>query len=363
MLMYKTTNDIYYVAGLGMSKVVASSIQQYAVHKGWLQLLTHTAQEYGLDTNRYFPQSECNFQQLQTYDIRHIRAIHFQMVNDSKDKLFSVKAAKNITPLTFSHCSLLFWTAPNILTLLKDISEYCIILGSPIRTRFNETPSGDVELWFFNNEPLNKESHVTYVGVALYIATIIEIIKQTTGQKLPPIDVFLMDWPYLDYTTSQFEQVQECHIHLGAPVRKLLIKKKHLSLPLISSDPAIYPQMRTQLRKQKATLESKDIILQIYKTLDDFPHLADVSAPKICALMLMSSRTMHRRLEEVGSSYRDVIEKYKLEKALQLLNQPNIMMTEIAFQLGFSDLSSFSRAFRRWSGISPSQLKQNNTVI
>ncbi len=345
-----------------MDKALTNNIQQYAVHKGWLQLLIQAAKEYHLDTNNYFLPSDSNSQQLQAFDLRHMREIHFQMVNDSQDRLFPVKAAKKITPLTFSHCSLLFWTAPDLLTLLKDISEYSIILGSPIRTRFNETPSGDVELWFFNNEPLNKESHVTYVGVTLYIATIIEIIKQTTGDKQPPIDILLVDWPYPDYSTGQFEQALKCRIHLGAPVRKLLIKQQHLSLPLISADPDLYPQMQVQLRKQKAALESKDIILQIYKTLDEFPHLADISASKICALMLMSNRTMHRRLEEVGSSYRDVIEKYKLEKALQLLNQPNIMMTEIAFQLGFSDLSSFSRAFKRWSGTSPSQLKRHNTT-
>ncbi|MDX2321902.1 MAG: helix-turn-helix transcriptional regulator [Moritella sp.] len=346
-----------------MDKILTNSIQQYAIHKGWLQLLIQAAQEYGLDTDHYFPESNFGIQPLRSYDVRQMRAIHLQMLNDSKDTLFSVKAAKNINPLTFSHCSLLFWTAPNLLTLLKDISEYSIILGSPFRIRFNEMSNGDVELWFFNNEPLNKESHVTYLGVTLYIATIIEIINQTTGNKLPPIDIFLMHWPYIDCSIDKFEAGQECHIHLGSPVRKLLIKQQHLSLPLISNDSAIYPQMLTQLRKQKATLESKDIILQIYKTLDEFPHLADISAPKISALILMSSRTMHRRLEEVGSSYRDVIEKYKLEKALQLLNQPNIMMTEIAFQLGFADLSSFSRAFRRWSGISPSQLHKNNTVI
>lgn len=341
-----------------MAKTLTNSIQQYAVHKGWLQLLMQTAQQYGLDTNHYSPQPESN-QLSQNYDVRHMRSMHLQMIKDSKDKLFSVKAAKHVTPLTFSHCSLLFWTAPNLLTLLQDISEYSIILGAPIRTRFNQTPNGDVELWFFDNEPLNKASHVTNIGIALYIATLIEIINQTTANKLPPIDIFLRRWGYVDYPTSQFEAVQGCNIHLGAPVRKLLIKQQHLSLPLMSSDPAIYPQMRTEVRKQKAALESKNIILQIHKTLDDLPNLADISAPKICAIMLMSSRTMHRRLEDVGTNYRDVIEKYKLEKALQLLNQPNIMMTEIAFQLGFSDLSSFSRAFRRWSGISPSQLQKN----
>ncbi|WP_414477928.1 helix-turn-helix domain-containing protein [Photobacterium damselae] len=80
----------------------------------------------------------------------------------------------------------------------------------------------------------------------------------------------------------------------------------------------------------------------------------------IASYLGISFRTLNRRLAEAETSYRSILQEYRLEKALNLLNNDKINMAEIAFRLGFSDLSTFSRAFKRWTGECPSKLNINN---
>lgn len=327
----------------------------YYIHPGWMSLLTKAAEKANVDALNGISARTVMSESTQKMDVRKIREIHYQMYLDSGNPTFSLDAAKQVTPLTFDSYSLCLWTSPNLLTLLKDAVAFCIAVSSPIRLSFHLTPQGDAEIWLFNQEPLNKESHITHLGVTLYMATLVQIIHQTTDYQLNELAVELINWPYADDRLAEFESIMQCQISTGYPVRKIRIMRKYLNKPLITQSPEIYANVRSLLLKKSAQLEANDILLQVYNTLDKQPNLESLSAESIASQMLYSVRTLNRRLAEVGTSYRSVVEKYKLEKALQLLNQPHANITEIAFQLGFSDLSTFSRAFKRWTGCSPTK--------
>ncbi len=67
----------------------------------------------------------------------------------------------------------------------------------------------------------------------------------------------------------------------------------------------------------------------------------------------MSYRSMQRRLAESGTTFRQLFEQCRHELAEQYVNNGDLNMTEITFMMGFSELSSFSRAYKRWTGHSP----------
>ncbi len=74
----------------------------------------------------------------------------------------------------------------------------------------------------------------------------------------------------------------------------------------------------------------------------------------VAALLCTSERTLKRWLQDEGVSFRDLRQASRLAKANQLLANPTYSLTEVAARLSFSDLSSFSQAYRRWTGIAPS---------
>jgi AraC-like DNA-binding protein len=79
----------------------------------------------------------------------------------------------------------------------------------------------------------------------------------------------------------------------------------------------------------------------------------DVTARRIA----LSGRTLQRRLEESGTSYRAILDEVRRERALALLGDPHICIAEIGAAVGFGDARAFYRAFRRWTGTTPAMAR------
>lgn len=84
------------------------------------------------------------------------------------------------------------------------------------------------------------------------------------------------------------------------------------------------------------------------------------SAERAARALAMSVRTLHRHLEQEGTSFRHLLDQFRHEKAVAMLRTRRHSIAEVAFLLGYSELSAFYRAFRRWTGRSPADLRDEN---
>jgi AraC-like DNA-binding protein len=73
-------------------------------------------------------------------------------------------------------------------------------------------------------------------------------------------------------------------------------------------------------------------------------------------------RTLQRRLEQEGTTYHDVLESVRRALAELYMNDDSLSFVDIAFLLGYSDLSAFSRAFKRWHGVAPTHRRARQSV-
>jgi AraC-like DNA-binding protein len=76
----------------------------------------------------------------------------------------------------------------------------------------------------------------------------------------------------------------------------------------------------------------------------------------------LSSRTLRRHLEEQGSSFRQLQEEVRLALAEELLAIGSLSQEDIAARLGYSEVSNFLHAFKRWKGQTPGQYRQTRTA-
>ena len=77
----------------------------------------------------------------------------------------------------------------------------------------------------------------------------------------------------------------------------------------------------------------------------------------VAKAMRMSPRSLQRLLMQQGTSFSQLLERDRRQKAVQLLVKEDLAMSEIARMLGYSDPSNFGRAVRKWTGQSPKQLR------
>lgn len=80
------------------------------------------------------------------------------------------------------------------------------------------------------------------------------------------------------------------------------------------------------------------------------------------AALRMSPRTLQRRLEDEGLRLSALIDDVRAQAARRHLEDPRIPLIDVAFRLGFSDLATFSRAFRRWTGMPPGAYRRRNNA-
>ncbi len=145
---------------------------------------------------------------------------------------------------------------------------------------------------------------------------------------------------------------------LGCPIRdssawSLVIPSAVLDLPLIHADPVVRGVLVPSLPPPTA---SPGIVRRLAAVLDAAEAPSAVPAPSAARSLGLSERSLNRRLEEAGTSVRALRAEAVRRRAEALLSQ-GMAVGEVAQALGFATTSSFSRAWRRWTGTSPTRRK------
>ncbi|MBB3018746.1 AraC-like DNA-binding protein [Microvirga lupini] len=146
--------------------------------------------------------------------------------------------------------------------------------------------------------------------------------------------------------------------HFRAPVRfnqevaTLVFPAEDLKRKVAGADPLLHAMLEERLRQMRANAGSEfsDDIRRLLRTRLTSTRC---SAEDIADLLAMHRRTLSRRLKDGGSGYRTIINEIRFEIARQLLHETDVSLAQIAAALGYSEASAFTRAFRRWSGQTP----------
>jgi AraC-like DNA-binding protein len=133
-----------------------------------------------------------------------------------------------------------------------------------------------------------------------------------------------------------------------------------LNLPNCLGDAAVSDFLTGHLEREIGSLQADvsvraALLRRITPALSDgVPQAADIARD-----MGMSERTLYRRLAAEGLTFRDVLTEAQSSLAKDLLRDSDNSIAEIAFLTGFSEQSTFSRAFKRWFGQAPAQFRHN----
>lgn len=103
-----------------------------------------------------------------------------------------------------------------------------------------------------------------------------------------------------------------------------------------------------------AELRSESLARQVKQLIEPRLPSGDVGSVEIADRLHMSSRNLQRRLQDEGVSFKQLLSEVRQESALRYLASSRYSISEIAYLLGFSDQSNFTRAFKRWFDVSPS---------
>lgn len=151
----------------------------------------------------------------------------------------------------------------------------------------------------------------------------------------------------------------------GANGWSLEIPRSSATLPLSRTDPGLHATMRavakqlglTELQEAQTTVE-----LAIRARLRDLLSTGNFEAPHVARLLGLSERSLYRKLASEGRSYQDILDDFRAAESQRLLMQRKHTHSEIASAVGFTEQSAWARAFRRWTGLSPTEWRESRNL-
>ena len=139
----------------------------------------------------------------------------------------------------------------------------------------------------------------------------------------------------------------------NAPANCAWFPAHYLDIPLNSGDPAAWEKALEQCEQElQAIAVQRGLAGRLRRLVLDWPS-GIPSQQEAAAALNLSVRTLARRLEEDGNSYRVLVDDVLCARACALFELPGTTVESVAEALGYSDAANFTRAFRRWSGSSP----------
>ncbi|MEM9984945.1 MAG: response regulator [Bacteroidota bacterium] len=164
-------------------------------------------------------------------------------------------------------------------------------------------------------------------------------------------------------TSSKIEGLKQgADAYLAKPFNKeeLFIRLEKL-LELRKQLQRRYAQADVRQLPESANFQQEDAFLRkVCDTIDALMESSTINVPAICQYMGTSRSNLHRKITALtGESATNFVNTYRLEKAKELLGQPEENISDIAYKLGFSDPGYFTKLFSRRHGLSPSKMRES----
>ncbi|MCK5190127.1 MAG: helix-turn-helix domain-containing protein, partial [Methylococcales bacterium] len=172
------------------------------------------------------------------------------------------------------------------------------------------------------------------------------------GQNLNPVSVsFTHSAPD---EPGEYFALFRCPVIFDAPENRITFIQEVVDKRLLS-DNALIAELNDRIMiNYLAKLEGDNIIERVKAVIIDQLPSGNVTDSSVAETLYMSKRTFHRRLQQEETTFRIILNELRQDLADKYIKDSSLNLNEISFLLGFSEISSFSRAFKRWTGSSPS---------
>ncbi len=158
---------------------------------------------------------------------------------------------------------------------------------------------------------------------------------------------------------ASYKKYDHVAIKFSSLENQLILPREGFSFPLATRNRGTRQALESMLEGKLLLLHSyNQVAVRVRRLLSGYvEHGNYPEAAEIADILALSTRTLSRRLSEEGCTLSKLIEEVRMERAETLLISTQLPLFSIAEQLGYSDLSAFSRAFKRVKKQSPSQLR------
>ncbi len=318
-------------------------------------------EEYGIDPEPLFKKAGISLTPVTSSHLRYPISKICKLWEISKkasgDEAIGLKTGTYAQPSLFYALGYSVSASSTLLGALQRISRYQKLMSTAsVEIKVSET----ADFFALSAEFPDKSRSPPKEGIDCGMTALLALCDIVAGKEIRPsrVELTCPDTIHPD----AYRQALRAPIKFGADVGVFYFDKEVLLEPLSLGAPDVAKATDKIAEQYIETLDPHKVASQVQRLLVDLLPSGKTDQDLVSKRLNRSTSTLQRQLQAEGVSYRDVLDSTRQRLAENYLTDDKHSHAQIAFMLGFSDQSNFSRAFKRWTSMSPGQYHEANSV-
>lgn len=325
-----------------------------------LNYLWKSATELGLDAERLFREvgldPELGRDATARVSAEKIDDLLWHARQQSGDDAFSFSLARNLHPSFMGALGYAWMTSATLRKGFTRLQRYIRMLNDQTRIVL-EDHDDEFHVIFIGEErqyqdPDLRERH--------RLATTVQFCRMNQGDAFSPARIHLQQ--RIPANLAECEAFFRCPLQFESGNTCIVLPAKVADQDLPGYDPQLVQHFDQLIIDYLDRHQKLDTIGRVRAVIYDQLPMGEVSLEHVADELAMSPRTLTRKLAEKGMAFKSLLATIRQELAEKYIADRTLTITEISFLLGFSETSSFSRAFRNWTGKSPRAHRESTGV-
>jgi|SRR6266404_1188832 len=282
----------------------------------------------------------------------HVVSLYEQSALLTGDEAFGLHVGEQVDPKAFDVLGYAVINSPTFGEALDRVVRY----------NFTWTNGS-----YFTVEKTDPEARITYTypddspaerrhDAEMTMAAVAVLGRRITDTDWSPTEVRFQHGRPLD--TTEHRRIFRCPVRFGAKANELRFDSSHLRLPIVKADPGLCAVLDRHAEELLTKYPREDTLIERSRTIIRKElNGGDASLERVAEQLGMSARTLQRKLRHHGTSHQQLLDQMRKDLAMRYLREPEMAICEVAYLLGFSESSALHRAFKRWTGITPSEFR------
>jgi AraC-like DNA-binding protein len=204
--------------------------------------------------------------------------------------------------------------------------------------------------------------HTDRHQMEFWITALVRVSQHLTGRNLRPVRINVTH-PRCA-ASARLEAYLGCAVTFAAGRDEIVFTRRAAELPLKDAEPYLNKVLVRHCEDILSRRITPATALQVRVENAIAPLLPEgkVQAGGIARVLGIGRRTLTRRLAEENLTFNKILVGMRRELAQHYLKDPSISISEIAWRVGYREVAAFTTAFKRWTGVTPSQMRKQNAI-
>ena len=319
-----------------------------------LDPLLTLAHHHGLEPQQLLASEQLNQEDLQKPGARFAAHSYEPLLERLSDHtgnpLIALRLGEVTQPRMLGSTGFLMSTAETLQGAYQVLIDYLPLLYEGAVLELEQTLEGSWLTLALNDEARKPTEY--------FLACLVNWPRWLTGHQIPA-QRLEVTFPAPD-NPQAWQRFFAAEIEFDAPRNRVLLASDYLSLACVDSNAEMHQLHRefadsllsTSVQQSALIAQTRNLIRQQLSEGDGC-----IRREQVAAAVNLSLRTLQRKLGQLGTSFQEIYDQSRREHCLQLIQRGQYSFGEIAYRLGFANLSAFQKAFKRWMGMAPSQYR------